>query len=154
MPARPDHTDPDPSAGFSLSNRIDIAKDSQRYGLSRNDIKRAIADVEADRAVESAQVQLTITKRKSEYGDYLHELYNEMARGWKFDDMAHMMARAHTEIVARAIAQPETFAGEGLKALKEIARLVFPMQKATVTRSLPPGDTKEDVLQRLKSHFT
>lgn len=136
-----------------------MAKTSQRFGLSEDEVRDEIAKVQAERSLNgppgppgpppSDTVKVSATVKKAELHTYLLATYDKLAQSYGFDDMVVMMATAHVKLVANAIAKPESFGKEGLKSLEAISRMLYPTQKASVTRRLPAGETKHDVLQRL-----
>lgn len=138
---------------FKLSDRqAESAQIAERFDLDRDEIKRAVKQVNAEAIVE---VKVSLTKRRAEMQEALIELYDRKARKWSFANMAEMMATAHTELVARAIHHPETFGKEGIATLKEVQKLLFPIDKVTKTEKLkiPAGDSQEIVLQRIEERL-
>jgi len=132
-----------------LWSAVDEAKTANRFGLSREDVRAAISQVQA----ESPPIEVSASLSKSELHDYIKSVYNKKARAHNFVDMVDMMATCHIEIVARGIARPEQFSREALKALSEIAKQIYPQQKLAVRRALPPGDSKQAVLERVFKHL-
>lgn len=130
--------------------KVDEARLANRFGVERDDVKAALESIENSR---TQSIELTVTKRKEELQEYLEEVYDRLARSWNYENMIEMMAVAHTELVARAIADPQAFGHKGLKALHEISGLLYAPQKATVKKTLVPGDSAEKLLQRLQTRF-
>lgn len=132
---------------FSLKDRVDEAKVAKRFGVSREEVRDAIS------AIAGSSIEVSATKRKEDMQQYLRHVYDELAREWSFENMVHMMATAHTEMVARAIAEPLLFGKEGIRALKDVAHLLYPIEKMSVKRQLPAGDTKETLLARITTRL-
>jgi hypothetical protein len=131
----------EPARAFKLAKRAKSERVAERFNRPRAEVQAAVAQiVQADDTV-------TVTRTRREMHDYLRALYDDLATKWGFESMAHMMATAHTELVARAIDAPDRLGKEGLTALKEIAKLLFPAQKVTASRRLAAGDDREAVLQ-------
>ena len=142
------------SPTFKLSDRqAEAAGIAERFETSRDEIRHAVAAVNASQPV--VEVKVSLTKKRAELQDALLDLYDRKARKWSFNNMAEMMATAHVELVARAISHPETFGKEGISALKEVQKLLYPIEKATKTetRRIPAGDSREIVLQRIEDRL-
>ena len=140
---------------FKLSERqAESAQVAVRFGLEREELKQAVAAVNASKQPE-VTVKVSLTKRRAEMQDALEDLYDKSAHKWGFANMAEMMVTAHTELVARAISHPESFGKEGLSALKEVQKLLYPIEKATKTetRRVPAGDNREIVLRRIEDRL-
>ncbi len=140
---------------FKLSDRqAESSQMAKRFGVERDEIRAAVAEVNTSKQ-PVVEVKISLTKRRAEMQEALVELYDRKAREWSFDNMAEMMATAHTELVARAIHHPETFGKEGIATLKEVQKLLFPIEKATKTeiRRVPAGDNSEIVLARIEERF-
>lgn len=131
---------------FSMADRVDEVQTAKRFGVSREDVRAAIADIESSR---TQSIEISVTKRKEELQQYLRHVYDQLAKEWGFENMIDMMAVAHLEIVARAITNPEKYSNQGIRALKDVATLLYPPEKASMKRTLPAGDTKEKLLERL-----
>lgn len=128
-----------------LEEQVSVDRTAKRYGVEREDIRDAIAEIESAHTIE-----ISATKRKEELQQYLRRVYDDLAKSWSFTNMAHMMATAHTEIVARAIADPRAFGKEGIRALKDVSQLLYPTEKLSIKRRLPDGDTPSDLLNRIR----
>jgi hypothetical protein len=130
---------------FSLKDRIDEVKTAERFEVGVADVRGAIKAVMA----ESGDVEISVTKRKAQLTEYLRHVYDQLAKSWEFTDMAHMLATFHTEVIARGIANPEKFAKDATRVGSDIARIVYPKETASIKRRLPPGESKEQILERL-----
>lgn len=137
-----------PSSLRSLRDSIHVAKTAGRFEVSRDDVRQAIEQIEAERQA-APTIEVTAERRGSELLEYLRAEYDRCARVWGFADMIHMMAVAHTEMVARAIHDPASFGREGLRALKDLAPMLYPAERVTAKRTLPAGETKVAVLERM-----
>ena len=133
-----------------FAEKVNEAQTARRFGVSREDVKAAIDDIASSR---ESTIEVSITKRKEELQEYLRHVYDEMAKEWGFENMIYMMATAHTEIIARSITNPEKFSQQGIRALRDLQPLLYPIEKATMRRTLPPGDDRDKVLDRLKSRL-
>lgn len=132
---------------FTLKDRVNESQTAARFDVDRESVRKAIEDIENSR---TSSIELTVTKRKEALQEYLEATYDRLARTWSFESMIEMMAVAHTELVARCIADPQTFGNKGLKALHEVSGLLYAPQKATVKKTLVPGDTAEKLLRRMQ----
>jgi len=137
----------DESKPFSLKARVDEIKTAD--GLNREEVRAAIAEMDKG----GGEVKVTVTKRRREMQDYLRYLYDKLAQEWSFESMAEMMATAHVELVARAITNPEKLGKDGLTAIRDITKVLYPVEKAAISRRLPSGDDREAVLKRLVSRL-
>lgn len=140
---------------FKLSERqAESARIAERFGLERDDIRAAVAEVNRTKEPETT-VKVSLTVRRAEMQEVLTELYDQKARKWSFANMADMMTTLHTELVARAIHHPEDFGKEGLTTLKEVQKIIYPIDKITKTekRKVPAGDSREIVLKRIEDRL-
>jgi hypothetical protein len=87
--------------------------------------------------------------------DVLRDLYDKKAKEWSFESMADMLTTAHTEIIAIAIRKPEAFGKECIATLKEVQKMIFPIEKTTKTakQRIPAGDSREIVLKRIEDRL-
>lgn len=149
------NTPPKPQpGGFSIRDKVDAAKTAQRFGLTETDVHTELTRVQGELGLAvpervGGEVVVEASVKKSELHNYLLHVYNKMAQSYNFVDMATMMATAHVKLVASAIAKPASFGKEGLKALSDISRILYPPQRASIKRALPPGETKDEVLARI-----
>ncbi len=135
-----------PPKPFSLKDRVDEVKTAERFQVETGDVRSAIKAIIAEKGGE---ITLSVTKRKDEMTQYIRHVYDEAAKSWEFADMAHMLATYHTEVMARGIANPERFARDATRVGSDIARIVYPKETASIKRRLPPGESKEQILERL-----
>ena len=143
------------SPTFKLSDRqVESAKMAERFGLERDEIRAAVAAVNTAKE-PIVEVKVSLTKRRAEMQEVLHDMYDRKAREWSFENMADMLTTAHTEIIAIAIRKPELFGKECVTTLKEVQKMIFPIEKATKTetRRIPAGDSREIVLQRIEDRL-
>jgi len=132
----------------SLRDAVDVAKTADRFGVTRDDVRRGIEQIEAEQRTLPT-IEVTAERRGSEMVEYLRAELNRCARSWGYVDITHMGARLWTEVMARAITDPAHFGREGLRALKDLAPLVYPLEKVTAKRTLAPGETKVKILERM-----
>jgi acetylornithine deacetylase/succinyl-diaminopimelate desuccinylase-like protein len=130
---------------FSLRDRVDEVKTAERFEVGVSDVRATIKALEEERG----DITISVTKRKAQLTEYLRHVYDQLAKSWQFEDMAHMLATFHTEVVARGIANPEKFAKDATRVGSDIARIVYPKETASIKRRLPPGESKEQILERL-----
>jgi hypothetical protein len=143
------------SPTFKLSDRqAESLQIAERFGLERDEIRAAVRTVNTSKE-PVVEVKVSLTKKRTEMQDVLSEMYDRKAREWSFESMADMLTTAHTEIVAIAIRKPETFGKECIATLKEVSKVMFPIEKATKTvkRRIPAGDSREIVLQRIEDRL-
>jgi hypothetical protein len=140
-----------PPKPFSLKDRVDEVKTAERFEVDVTDVRSAIKAIVAEKGGE---VSISVTKRKDQMTQYLRHVYDEAAKAWDFVDMAHMLATYHTEVIARGIANPDRFAKDATRVGSDVAKIVYPKETASIKRTLPPGESKEVILDRLLSRLT
>jgi len=128
-----------------LTDKVDVPRTAERYGVQPGDVREAIRELEAERGT----ITLSVTKRKEELTQYLRHVYDQLAKSWNYEDMAHMLATFHTEIIARGIVNPERFARDAAKTASDVAKIVYPKETASIKRTLPMGETREEILARI-----
>ena len=133
------------SKPFSLQDRVDEVKTAERFAVDVTDVRGAIKAI----VQEKGDVTISVTKRKGQLTEYIRHVYDQAAKSWEFADMAHMLATYHTEVIARGIANPDRFARDATRVGSDVARIVYPKETASITRRLPPGESKEEILERL-----
>ena len=131
---------------FSLQDRLDETKTAERFEVGVTDVRAAVKAIVAEKG---AEVTISVTKRKDEMTQYIRHVYDMAAKNWEFEDMAHMLATYHTEVMARGIANPDKFAKDATRVASDVARIVYPKETASIKRRLPPGESKEQILERL-----
>lgn len=134
-----------------LTDKVDVEKTARRFGVSREDVKSAITEVVRERGGE---LSISVTRRRHELNQYIRHVYDEAAKNWDFQDMVHMLATYHTELLARGIVHPERFGKEAAKVASDVAKFVYPKETAKITRSIPVGETKEEILERLTARLS
>lgn len=139
-----------PPKPFSLQDRVDEVKTAERFQVDVGDVRSTIKAIIAEK---SGDISISVTKRKAQMTDYIRHVYDEAAKNWEFVDMAHMLATYHTEVMARGIANPDRFARDATRVASDVARIVYPKETATIKRRLPPGESKEVILERLVSRL-
>ncbi len=138
------------SKPFSLQDRIDEVKTAERFAVDVTDVRGAIKAI----IQEKGDVTISVTKRKGQLTEYIRHVYDQAAKSWEFADMAHMLATYHTEVIARGIANPDRFARDATRVGSDVARIVYPKETASITRRLPPGESKEEILERLVARLS
>ena len=128
-----------------LTDKVDVPRTAERFGVKSGEVREAIRELETERGT----ITLSVTKRKEELTQYLRHVYDQLAKSFSYEDMAHMLAAFHTEIIARGIVNPERFAREAAKAAADVAKIVYPKETASIKRSLPMGETREEILARI-----
>ena len=130
---------------FRLEDKVDVDRTARRFEVSTGHVKDAVRQVMEERG----EVTLSVTRQHQELVQYIRSVYDEQAKAYSFHDMVHMLAVFHTELLSRAIVNPERFAREGAKIGADIAKFVYPKETATITRTLPPGESREMILSRV-----
>lgn len=133
-----------------LTDKVDVDKTAKRFGVARSDVKEEIVKVLAERGEE---ISISVSKRREELTQYIRHVYDMAAKDWKFEDMVHMLATYHTELLARGITNPERFGKEAAKVASDVSKFVYPKETAKITRKLPPGETAEEILTRLRTRL-
>ena len=134
---------------FRLEDRVDIARTAERFEVTTGDVKAAISQVMEERG----EVTLSVSRRNQEMTQYIRQVYDEQAKAFSFKDMVHMLAVFHTELLSRGIVDPNRFAKEAAKVSADVMKFVYPKETATVTRKLPPGESRDVILARVLSRL-
>ena len=89
--------------------------------------------------------------RNNRFVDDLRKVYDYIAQNvYGFKTMDHMIAIAHTEIVARCIEDPVKFGPSAIKAIAQIQEKIHPQEKITAKKEVP-GSSKHEIIKRLEA---
>jgi hypothetical protein len=114
------------------------------------ELVKANKSIASDRSPNS--ITITYEGKNNRFVEDLRRVYNFIAESWGYKSMDHMIAIAHTEIVARAVQDPLKFGPAAIKAIAQIQDKIHPKEKITATQKIA-GESKQDRIDRLMGHF-
>ena len=86
----------------------------------------------------------------------LKQLYDFLAQTYGYATFDHMIAVAHSVLVAKVIAKPDLVflpgGGAILKAIDQAQKNIRPEAKQEPSK-MPKGETKKDILERMAKYF-
>lgn len=118
---------------------------------SRAELVETNKNIALDKSPNSITVTYESRSRK-DIAQAHRLLYDFLAQHWGYKSADHMIAVAHTEILAKAIADPIKFAPSALKAIPQIQEKIHPQEKVTAKETIP-GGSKSEILERIQSHY-
>lgn len=111
--------------------------------------------IAAERSPNSIPVEYEKDNKKMHDG--LKKLYDFLAQTYGYQTFDHMIAVAHSIILAKAIAQPEIVFLPGganiIKAIEQAQANIRP-KPDPAEKKLPRGESKTDITQRMVEHFS
>lgn len=118
---------------------------------SRSDLVEANKNIASDRSPNSLTITYEAKSRKDTAAAF-RKAYDFLAQHWGYKSADHMIAVAHTEILAKAIADPLKFGPSALKAIPQIQEKIHPQEKVTAKERIPGGG-KSEIIKRIEGHY-
>jgi len=118
---------------------------------SRVELVEANKSIALDKSPNSITISYESKSRKDTAAAF-RKAYDFLAQHWGYKSVDHMIAIAHTEILAKAIADPIKFAPSALKAIPQIQEKIHPQEKVTAKERVPSGG-KSEIVKRINEHY-